>query len=354
MTKAKHPKGIRPWKGGWQAYVRVGKTLHSKSYPLDIARDVMQRWRRAQQAAAPPRKRKAAGTFQADITAYLSRVTAMPTHWEKTHHLKLWAAELGGHRPRRDITTAEIEQTMQRWLRDDVAPNTVRKRRGTLAALYTRLDGKGQNVVSASAQPRAPQPKIRGMDYAIIARAIDGMRPTPTRARLKVIAWTGLPPSILKKIQASDIDWERQTVRVVPRRKGAGAPARLLPLLPKAIDAFRELGRMEAYGPFSEDSTNRAFQRACAKLEPPVTDVRLYDLRHSFAELLYRITRDLATTARFLLHSSTTMTERYAHGASAEVDQRAIEAVHTFVFGKTVVPESRPGDNSPTDNKLQG
>lgn len=345
----KHPKGIRPWKGGWQAYVRTRHGLKSKSFPLGTPLETMKLWRRTEQIARP-RVRKPSGTFQADIQAYLARVTAMPTYWQKTHHLKLWADALGGHRPRHEIATGEIEQAMQRWLRDGTAPNTVRLRRGTLAALYTRLDGKGPNVVSASAQPRQPPPKVRGIDYAIITAALDGMRPTATRARLRIIAWTGLPPAILKKITPADIDWQRSTVRVVPRRKGAGAPARELPLLPNALAAFKELRSLDAFGEFEQSAANAAFQRACKRLTPPVTGVRLYDLRHSFAVMMYRVTRDLATTARFLLHASTVMTERYAQGATVDVDNQAITAVHSWIVGENIVPESRPAANQPVSN----
>jgi hypothetical protein len=35
-----------------------------------------------------------------------------------------------------------------------------------------------------------------------------------------------------------------------------------------------------------------------------VSGVRLYDLRHSFGTMLYRVTKDLATVSRFLMHAN--------------------------------------------------
>ena len=57
-----------------------------------------------------------------------------------------------------------------------------------------------------------------------------------------------------------------------------------------------------AYGRFAIQSCNRSFQRACTKAD--VRGLHLYDLRHSFGAQLYRVTGDLATVQRFLIHAS--------------------------------------------------
>lgn len=321
---AQHPRGIRKWRKGFQAYVRVKGVFHSKQFPADTTLEKMKAWRLAQKLAGPRAKRGEGLTK--DVADYLSRIKAMPTYGQRARHLKTWIALLGDTRARSDIKPGELEAIYQDWLRAGLSPGEVRKRRGSLSTFYTRLDGRHAfNPAKASVPPREDRPKVRGIDHALAARIFALMPESKTKARLRVIAWTGLPPSIIQKITEGDLDLEAGTVRVHPRRKGAGAPARTLSLLPQAVDAFKAFHSFDAYGEFSEDAANANFKRAAKKLG--VTGIRLYDLRHGFATLLYRATQDLATTARFLLHSTTKMTERYAEGAAADVDKAALAKV---------------------------
>lgn len=334
-----HPKGIRPWKGGWQAYVRVQGHLYTKQYPKDTALEVMKAWRLVQQlppapVPEPPPAPVVAGLAH-DIAAYLPRVSAMPTHAQTVRHLLTWVRVLGADRDRAEITPEELEATYQTWLQAGLSPGEVRKRRSVLSAFYTRLEGRGgRNPAKASRAPRADRPVIRDLPPLTAMRILDGMRESKTKARLEVIAWTGLPPSILSKIQPQDLDLDAQTVRVQPRQKGSGAPARTLSLLPQAVDAFRRFHQLDAYGPFSVDAANTNFKLAAKRLTPPIVGIRLYDLRHGFATMLYRATHDLATTARFLLHSTTKITERYAAGAAADVDRAAVAKVGELLSRK--------------------
>ncbi len=323
---ARRLKNIRPWKGGWQAYTEIAGTTYSKSYPLTATPEEMRAWiteQRGRRVTSPPVR----GSFGADIASYLSRVSAMPTYAQRAAHLELWARALGGDRPRRGITTADVDRVLQGWLLDGLAPATVKKRRMALLALFHKLDGKeGSNPVRASAAPREPKPEARSLSYETIQRLLDAMQPSKTKARIAVLAWTGLPPGMLQRIRPPDLDLEGATVRVRPRRKGAGVEARTLPLLPQAVDAFRAFHLAGAYGPFSVPTANTLFKHAGRRAVPPVTGIHLYLLRHSFGTMLYRVTKDLATVSRFLLHSTVAATARYAAGAMAEVDRAAAAA----------------------------
>ena len=48
MHRSPSRVGIRRHGPGWQAYVRVGKRLYARSFPLTATRDEMQAWRRSQ------------------------------------------------------------------------------------------------------------------------------------------------------------------------------------------------------------------------------------------------------------------------------------------------------------------
>jgi integrase len=281
----------------------------------------------------------AAGSFGADIATYLERVAAMPSLTQRAAHLELWAHALGRSRPRRTITTGEIDQVLQEWLQT-CAPATVRKRRTALQSLFVRLDGKtAKNPVKGSANPAPPKPEARGLDYLTIARILQHMPdrlsakrgtdrgPSLAKIRATVLAYTGLPPGLLGTVTATDLQLTAGTVRVRARRKGQGAAARTVPLTAEGLAAFKGFHAANAYGPYAIEAVNRAFKHAAKRAGLDPSTVHLYDLRHSFGMELYRVTRDLATVSRFLGHApGSVITARYAQGADTAVDVAAAAA----------------------------
>lgn len=318
-------KNIRPWKGGWQAYTEIHGKTRSKSYPLSTPVEDMRAWIKSQRDTHAPVK-ATRGSFGADITDYLTRVTALVTYDQRSKQLGLWQEALGADRPRRTITTADIDRVLQGWLLAELAPATVKKRRMVLLALWNTLDGKeAPNPVRGSVAPREPKPEARGLSYDVIGRILAVLPPSQSQRRIAVLAWTGLPPGLLGKVEPDDLNLAAATLRVRPRRKGAGVEARTLPLLPQAVAAFQAFHDAQAYGSYSIPSCNQVFVRACHRTRPIVVGASLYDLRHSFLTMLYRVTKDLATVARFALHANVAMSARYAAGAMQEVDRAAAD-----------------------------
>lgn len=319
----KRLRGIRPWKGGWQAYVRVKGTLRSKTFPFDTAIEKLKAWRLAQQVSkAGP---GLGPTFAHDVVDYLTRISALPTYGQRAQHLTLWLEALGRDRARASITAAEIDRVLQGWLAT-CAPDTVRKRRTSLLSLFHKLDGKAAaNPVRESTPPKPRAADVRGLETAPLQQLLASLPPSKTAARLAVLAWTGLPPGMLMRVTAADVNFARAEVRVVARQKGAGSPARVLPLTPQAVAAFTEMIARDAFGPFAIAAAGRVLHRGCKRCGLP--SIRLYDLRHSFGAMLYRQTKDLPTVARFLLHKSLTSTARYAAAAVGDVDRAAALAV---------------------------
>jgi len=332
---ARKVTGIRRRRGGWRAIVRVRGHLYTKQFAFDTPIAEMKTWRQDQvDTFGGP----AAGTFGADITEYLTRVTAMPSYDQRAAHLELWGGALGADRPRRTITPADIDRVLQGWLAT-LSPVTVRKRRTALQSLFVTLDGKfALNPVRASANPRVPPPEPRGLDYPTIARILAAMpawqsvkpgavqKPALGKLRVAVLAYTGIPPCALQALVAPDVDLTAGTVRLLARRKGRGAAARLVPLTQEGVAALRAFHNARAYGSFATEALNRSFKRAARRVgvDPRV---RLYDLRHSFGRELYRLRGDLATVARFLGHApGSSVTARYAQGANAAVDVAAAAA----------------------------
>jgi integrase len=338
--------GIRRRRGGWRVEVRVRGTLYTKQFPHETAIQEMRAWRE-DQVDLYGGERTTAGSFGADIDTYLGRVSAMPTYKQRKAHLALWAKELGRDRPRRTITATEIDGVLQDWL-ETLAPGTVRKRRTALQSFFAKMNGKKStlvNPVKGSENPPTPKAEARSIDYFRIAAAIAAMpsqrdtkkgrppRPSLSALRARVIAYTGIPPGILKQVVATDLQLTAPgSVRVVPRHKGAGVEARTLPLTAEGLDAFKDFHAARAYGPFVTESLNRSFKRGCKRAGLDPRRVHLYDLRHSFLTALYQVTRDLATVGRLGLHAEgSKVTARYAKGADQAVDAAAAAALNQFL-----------------------
>ena len=352
--------GIRRKRGKWQVFVRVNTTLYTKTYDLATPVETMRAWRETQQAqhggatTAP-----IGGSFADDVAKYLKRHTTMPTIKQRTTHLALWARELGRDRSSDSITGDEVIAVMNRWA---VTPTIIgkgqrgrpsapgglsagarRKRRTALQSFFEDKNGAGgYNPVHRVPIPTPPPPEDRHLDFATIERVLAAMpgdrsvkRGAPrlislAGIRARVLAHTGIPPGLLQKVIASDLVLVGLgSVRVSPRKKGAGVGARRVPLTAAGLTAFKAFHAADAYGNFSITALNRAFKRACKRVGvvDPAT-VTLYDLRHSFLTQLYKTTGDLATVGRFGLHApGSTVTARYAQGANRDVDLAAAAAM---------------------------
>ena len=355
---ARKQPGIRRQRDTWRAFVRVNGHLYTKTFDLSTPVPEMQAWRAEQQAAHGASLAAPGGSFADEIRKYLARHATMPTLAQRTKHLELWARELGRDRRSDSITGDEIIAVMNRWAvtptvigkgdrgrpsaADGLSPATRRKRRTALQSFFAAKNGAGgYNPVKAVPIPEEPKPEARHLDFATIARilaAMPGERSTTPGApmqtslagiRAAVLAHTGIPPGLLRKVSAADLVLVGAgALRVRARLKGAGVEARTLPLTAAGLAAWKAFHAANAYGAFSITALNRSFKRACARAGLEASTVTLYDLRHSFLTQLYKTTGDLATVGRFGLHADgSRVTARYAQGANRDVDIAAAAAM---------------------------
>jgi integrase len=211
--------------------------------------------------------------------------------------------------------------------------------------------GLSENLARKLPRLVEPPPQPRAIDIGLAAALIASLpdmgrrdkgrssygTQSKTKARLRVMLWTGLPPATIARILPSDVDLDARTVFVRPRRKGAGAPGATLPLVPEAVAAFRQWLSSVAWGPFSGGSMWKTFQRGVRAYKAqrdaegiPVTlpdDLRPYDLRHTFLSWLLELTGDIVAVKEYAQHTDLRSTLRYAQrGATARVTA-AIETV---------------------------
>ena len=140
-----------------------------------------------------------------------------------------------------------------------------------------------------------------------------------------MIAFTRLTQQQLKQLKPEDVFWLKSAIRAPARHKGRGASAQVLPVTRRGLEALARFAEIDCWGPFSNESLNKSFQRACKKVG--LSGKRAYDLRHTFGTEMYRRTHDPLVVQQLMLHRSSETTRRYILGAVPDVLQRAVKAV---------------------------
>lgn len=334
-------KNLRETAHGWQKYARVrgefvSEHTHDKPTLLEV-----RNWVRAQHVKDDPKPAKG-GTFARDVSTYLESVTHMPSYSDREYHMQWWASIYRGRR-RNGITALEIKTALVN-LRRSHSASSCNKRRTALMSFYTALNGKsGYNPVrdvpkfQEDAEPR-------GESFWTVYRILALMRPSQTRARLRVILWTGWPHAQLKRLKHEHLDLVHQRAYVTPRRKGKGKSGAWLPLLPGAVTALKDFITWDCFTktepktgkpkPFSNSAMHSAFARALAKLNarriehghPPIK-AHPYDLRHSFGTMVAERTTDERALQELLMHSRAEQSRRYTERATQRRVASAVDII---------------------------
>lgn len=302
--------------------------LKSKRFPVTATKTEIKQWKEETRVAArkQPTVRPAKGTLAEDIARYLKLVATMPTITDRTRDLEAWRRVLG-MRPRAQLSRQDYQLQLQEWrLRGGtngkpLAASTVNHRRTAMMHLYTVLDEKGAACPLREIPPFAEPPaEPRDIGIANVREIYEAMPPSKTRARIMVLAWTGIRGcSELGRMKPEHVDLVHRTCWVPT---GKGGKPRQLTLNDEGVAAWEEFIYMKAWGPYSPDSLRRSFLRAVKKVNaahrkqgrPELPDdIRPYDMRHTIATALRRGGADLADVQAHLGHSSPDMTQRYAH-----------------------------------------
>ena len=141
-----------------------------------------------------------------------------------------------------------------------------------------------------------------------------------TKARLAVIAYTGLPHASLKRLRPQDVLWDARAMVLPGRQKGRGTRPKTVPLTYDGLKAMQRFDELECCGNFNSASMWSSFQRACKSLG--IKGLRPHDLRHSFGTALYAATGDVQATQQLLGHTSPRTTGRYTLGGHSRPPER--------------------------------
>ena len=273
-------RGIYRDQWGLAATVKVDRKQREQRFPKGTSLRKIREWQdqvRVALRAAAPRQPRSSLTVDAD--RYLAMVRRMPSYRERKRNINEWVAELGPRR-RDSISTEGIAAVLQRWEQDGYAASTLNHLRGALMHLWTRLDGKdAANPAARIPRYREPAPEPRGLSWEDVDRILAVMpdrgqpiagRPiddaSKTKARLAVIAFTGLTQQQLKQLKLQDVFCRESAIRAPARHKGRGASAQVIPVTRRGLEALARFAELDCWGLFSNASLNKSFQWACAKV----------------------------------------------------------------------------------------
>lgn len=156
--------------------------------------------------------------------------------------------------------------------------------------------------------------ELRRLGDAIRQSAANGMNPAVI-ACVRLLILTGCRCGEIQNLKWAHVDLAAGCLRLPDSKTGA----KFVPLGQPAVDFLRAMPRLPD-NPFVCPGLKRG--AAFVGLNKPwreiralasLTDLRIHDLRHAFATTGLHVGESLALVGRILGHSTTTMTERYAH-----------------------------------------
>jgi hypothetical protein len=343
-------RGVRRRGAGWQVYRQVRGALLTRTFPIEAtAAELITAWEElAGEAPSVP----AEGSLAEALTDYLPTVTAQPTYREKKRSIEIALAVFGSERAATSITANEIARLVNAWRTSAplvgqhhvpaprvLAGDTILKRLAHLTRFFDVIlpAGAPNPVRLCKERPKPAKATTRGIPMADVARILEAMsdyrannvrtgRPRElslAKVRASVTAYTGLDPAQIKQLKPGDLKLDGPDPYFkTGRDKGDGTGIHVVELTAPGVEALRAFVAAKAWGSYDANAVNTCVKRAAARVGIPLGTFRQKDLRHSFLTEIYRISRDVATVARFACHCpGSPVTVRYTRAAHQDVDR---------------------------------
>jgi len=167
-------------------------------------------------------------------------------------------------------------------------------------------EGRRERFLSQAEMAKAAQ--------AITSAELDGINGPHASAGLRLAMFTGARSGELLASKWSDIDWERRFIRLMDSKTN---DARTIHLNDAAVEILKTLPRVGPYivAGAVKGEAYRSLTRAWVKCRgrAGLDDVRLHDLRHSYASLAASKGISLQMIGMLLGHKVPATTARYAH-----------------------------------------
>ena len=167
--------------------------------------------------------------------------------------------------------------------------------------------------------------EFRALGEALDALEADGRVPVHAAAALRLLMLTGCRCGEVLALRWEDVAPERNEVRLRDSKTGP----RIVPLSPAAARVLSGVPRLTG-NPWviagrepGERLTHIAYYWYRVRERAGLADVRLHDLRHSFASRALALGEDLTMIGKLLGHRKIQTTARYAHLARDSVKEAA-------------------------------
>ena len=289
----------------------------------------------------------ARGTLGALVYQHLSTLADGPYRQAREDLLLPWVDALGDELFF-SVSRARLQAIADGWRTDGLSASRANKRISALRRLWQAIapDHALPHPITKVTRYREPLPVQRGVSMDLVTELLDAVHndgltpkgktapppPSKSKARLRVLAWTGQPPARVMAIRPEHVRWHTHPpeLYVVARRKGTGSTDAWLPLVPQAVEALQDFFAANATGRFELAPLGRVLKRAIRRLQRTLRSkgrhddaarldtFRVYDLRHSFLTAFGRWTKDVYATAEYAGHASLQTTRRYMKGAASD------------------------------------
>jgi len=219
----------------------------------------------------------------------------------------------------------DVLSLQQQWIRDGFAPGTINKYLVLLRYVFNlaiRWEVPGITInptkqvallqVNNNRQRFLTTEEARALIEAVQASNNEVLEPI-----VSMLLLTGARKREVLDARWEDLDWQRRLWRIPKTKAGK---ARYVPLSTATLGLLER--RKQPSGRsgyiFPNPTTDKPFQSIyyawdTARKEAGLDDLRIHDLRHSFASFLINGGRSLYEVQQLLGHSNSNMTQRYAH-----------------------------------------
>lgn len=261
-----------------------------------------------------------------------------------------------------EVTPQDVAALRRKLQAEGLANGTVNRHLATLRAMFNQAHKwelyEGKNPASSPGMLRETHRDkyLSPAETQALFRALAADKDETAASVLALLIVTGARRGEALKAKWENVDLER-CILTVPRSKSGST--RHIPLSPVAVAILqRQLAKRAIHpeNPYVFPSARRAGQpvegvrgawRRAREAAGLPEDLRIHDLRHSFASALANAGTPLNEIGTVLGHSQLSTTQRYAHHAP----QRLIDTATTALRAWNLLPEAKQAEGAKVEER---
>lgn len=252
-----------------------------------------------------------------------------------------------GSRPLDQITNSDVRKLLLALEKEGKSPATVNRYRSLISALFNRAVSDGieiKNPVDGIKPLHESNERTRWLNGDELERFLEALALEPENARncILMMLLTGIRRGDVMKMRWDHIEAapENHAVWSIPRTKSG--KKQIVHLSGDAVAVLeKQRQRREAGNPFvfpgrDKDTSLRTVQQTWTRAikRAGLKDIRLHDLRHTFASHAVSNGVPLFVVSKLLGHSSVHMSQRYSHLADDTIRGAASTATDSILKGR--------------------